>query len=401
MTDAVLILVAGALLAAGWVASLLAERFRLPALVLFLGVGMAIGSDGTGWIDFSDYELARTIGVITAVVILFEAGLAIGLRELRPVLRPALSLAIVGTALTAGITGLAAVWLFGFPLRLGLLLGSILAAVDSAAVFALLRRVPLPQRLARTLEGEAGSVDPFAVLLVVTLIALITEPGFGPIDVLALLFQEVVIGALVGVAAGWLGLRSLKAAGDVPDSFHLVGSLAVLALAYGGAAVLHGSGFLAVFIAGLLFGSDENLPARPAQLAFHEGLAAVSDVTLFLTLGLLVFPRQLADVLLEGALLALVIAFIARPIGVAVATAADRFSARERLLLAWAGLRGALPVFLAIFPVVEGIERSVDFFNIVFFTVLVSTLLQGTTVEPLAYRLGLCAPSPSPAPSGR
>src|SRR5437016_1335503 len=243
LSDGELILVAGALLAAGWTASLVAERFRLRALVLFLGLGMAIGSDGTDWIDFEDYELARRIGVITAAAILFEAGLAAGFAEIRPVLRPAVSLATVGTFLTAAITGLAAVWLFDFSLLQGLLVGSILAATDSAAVFALLRQVRLPARLSRTLEAEAGMVDPFAVLLVITFIKLIDEPGFGVPDVLLLFGKQLSVGAIAGIGIGWLCLRSLQLVeGLAYRGLHLVGSVAAMALAYGTADVLGGWG---------------------------------------------------------------------------------------------------------------------------------------------------------------
>src|SRR5437867_3683598 len=279
---------------AGWTASLIADRFRLPALVLFLGLGMAIGSDGTDWIDFEDYELARRIGVITAAAILFEAGLAAGFAEIRPVLRPAVSLATVGTFITAAITGLAAVWLFDFSLLQGLLIGSILAATDSAAVFALLRQVRLPGKLSRTLEAEAGMVDPFAVLLVITFIKLIDEPGFGALDVVWLFVAQLGVGAIAGIGIGWLGLRSLQLVeGLAYRGLHLVGSGAAMALAYGTADVLGGSGFLAAYLAGLVFGSGR-LPEKGAVRAFHSGLASLSEVALFLALGLLVSPASSA-----------------------------------------------------------------------------------------------------------
>src|SRR5919108_6070948 len=182
MSDAQLILIAGTLLAAGVAASLLAGRLRVPGLVLFIGVGMAIGSDGTGWISFDDYELARRIGIIALALILFEGGLASGLVEIRPVLRPAISLAFVGTIVTAVIAGLAASWLLGLPVLQGLLLGSILAATDGAAVFGLLRGSTLRRRLARTLEAESGLNDPVAVLLVLGFINWIQTDGYGVAD---------------------------------------------------------------------------------------------------------------------------------------------------------------------------------------------------------------------------
>ena len=204
-------------------------------------------------------------------------------------------------------------------------------------------------------------------------------------------------GAIAGIGIGWLCLRSLQLVeGLAYRGLHLVGSVAAMALAYGTADVLHGSGFLAAYLAGLVFGSGR-LPEKAAVRAFHSGLASLSDMALFLALGLLVFPSQLGSVLLEGTLLALIIAFVARPIAAAVATAFERFNAGERLILGWAGLRGALPVFLATFPVTESIPRSLEFFNIVFFAVLVSALVQGATVAPLAKWLGIARTRPAVA----
>lgn len=385
--DAVLILVAGALLATGVVASVVAARLRLPALVLFLGLGMLIGTDGLGWIDFEDYELARLIGSIALSLILFEGGLAAGFQAVRPVLRPAISLAVLGTVVTALVVGLSAGVLFDFTLQEGLLLGAILSSTDGAAVFALLRGSGLRSDLARTLQAEAGLNDPVAVLLVLTLIELITQPDYGLLDVILFFVQELGLGAIVGVAVGWLGASSLRRLEFAPPALILVASFATAAVAYGAAGVLHGSGFLAVYIAGLTLGSYR-LPSKQSLDAFHEGLAAVAEIGLFLTLGLLVFPSQLDSILVEGSLLALIVAFVARPLGAAVATAWEDFSVGDRLLLGWTGLRGAVPVVLATFPVIEGVPHSLEFFNIVFFAVLVSTLIQGSTVELLANKLG-------------
>ena len=387
--DAVLILVAGALLATGVVASLAASRLRLPALVLFLGLGMAIGTDGLGWIDFENYELTRLIGTIALVLILFEGGLAAGFDEIRPVLRPAISLAIVATVGTALIVGLAATVLFDLPLLEAFLLGAVLSGTDGAAVFALLRGSRLRRDLARTLEGEAGFNDPIAVLLVLVCIELLTRPDYGALDVVLFLIQELGVGALIGVVMGVAGVSCLRVLKSAPPSLNLVASFAIAAIAYGAAGVLHGSGFLAVYLASLALGNAD-LPAKPSIDAFHEGLAAVAEIGMFFALGLLVFPSQLDMNLLESTLLALIVAFIARPLAATVATAFERFSARDRLLLGWTGLRGAVPVILATFPVIEDIPRSVEFFNVVFFAVLVSTLIQGSTVEALANRLG-CA----------
>jgi potassium/hydrogen antiporter len=388
VSDAELILVAGALMAAGLSASLAAERLRVPGLVLFLGIGMAIGSDGTGWIDFDDYELARTIGVIALALILFEGGLSAGFGEIRPVLGPAVSLAFMGTLLTAGIAGMAAYALFDLTLLEGLLLGSIVSATDGAAIFALLRGSSLHRRVARTLEGESGLNDPLAVLLVVGLIDWIDRPGYGFGDMALLLGRELGIGLAVGLGIGWIAIQGLRRVRFRAEPAYLIGTLSVAALAYGAAATLHGSGFLAVYLAGLMLGSVP-FPGERGVVIFHQGLAGLAQVTMFLVLGLLVFPSQLGGVALEGTALAVVLVFVARPLATFVATAFGQFELRDQGALAWAGLRGAVPVVLATFPVIADVPHSLDFFNIVFFAVVLSTLLQGGTFEPVARALGV------------
>jgi cell volume regulation protein A len=375
----------GAVLAAGVVAAGLAARLRLPALVLFAGLGMLVGSDGLGWVPFEDYRLARLIGTIALVLILFEGGLASGWGALRPVLRPALLLAVIGTVLTAALVGLAASSLFDFSLLHGLLLGAILAATDGAAVFALLREVRLPLRLRRTLEGESGFNDPVALLLVLVLIDLITRPDHGAWSAVLFLARELAVGVAVG-AAGGLVARAAKHAGRLPDGLVLVGSLATAALAYGVAGVLGGSGFLAVYMVGLGLG-DVRLWNREPVVGFHRGLAMVAEIGMFFALGLLVFPSQFGPIVVKAVLLALITAFLARPIASTIATIGQGFTAPERILLSWAGLRGAVPVILATFAVIDSVPRAIELLNIVFFAVLLSAALQGATVRALAERL--------------
>jgi potassium/hydrogen antiporter len=394
MSDGELILVAAALLAAGIGASLLASRIRLPGLLLFLALGMAIGSDGTGWIDFNDYELARTIGVVALALILFEGGLTAGFDEIRPVLRASLSLAILGTVGTAVICGFAAAWLFDLTTLEGMLLGAIISSTDGAAIFALLRGSTLRRRLARTLEGEAGFNDPIAVLLVIGFIEWIEDPEYGLLDLFALFATEMGIGAAVGIAVGWLATQALRNSRLATTGLYPVATLATAGLAFGGAETLHGSGFLAAYLAGLALGSAR-IPAKQTVTVFHQGVAWVAQIGMFLTLGLLVFPSRLGDVWIEGTALALVLVFIARPLSAAVGTAFDRFSSGERLLLGWAGLRGAVPVVLATFPVIDDVPQSDRFFDIVFFAVVTSTMLQGGTVEWLARKLGLTTSEPA------
>lgn len=380
------ILAAGALLVGALGASLLASRLRVPGLVAFLGVGMLLGSDGLG-VEFNNYEVARTVGVIALALILFEGGLSAGLPEVRPVLGAAISLAFVGTIVTAVLTGLAAMWLFDLTTLEGMLVGSILASTDGAAIFAMLRGSTLRRKLARTLEGEAGLNDPVAVLLVLGLIEWIEDPEFGPAQMGLLLVQELGIGLVVGLAVGWAATRALGTVRLASAGLYPVASVATAAVAYGAADVLHGSGFLAVYVVGLLVGGAAT-PARRTIVTFHDGLAWVAQLTMFLALGLLVFPSQLDEIAIKGTLLALALALVARPVAALVATGIGGYDLRERVVLGWAGLRGAIPVVLALFPVIAEVPGSLQFFNIVFFAVLVSTVLQGTTFEALSRAVG-------------
>jgi cell volume regulation protein A len=357
------ILIVGALLAGALGASLLAGRLRVPGLVLFLGLGMLVGTDGLGLIHFDDYDTARVVGIVALSLILYEGGLTAGWGEIRPVIVPSISLALLGTIITAVVAGL-------------------------AAVFAVLRGSTLRRRLARTLEGEAGFNDPVAVLLVLGFITWIQEPDYGIGDMAVLFVQEIGIGAAAGAVVAWCAVHALRRTRLASAGLYPVASLAVAALAFGVADVLHGSGFLAVYIVGLALGTA-SIPAKRTIATFHAGLGWLAQVGMFLVLGLLVFPSRLPEVALEGTVIALVVAFVARPVAVALATLGAGFSVPERIVLGWAGLRGAVPVVLATFPVIEGIAHSREFFDVVFFAVILSTVLQGSTFEWLADRLGV------------
>src|SRR3954469_22945311 len=410
MGEGVFVLVAGVLIAGTLAASIVAETLRLPALVLFMGVGMVAGSDGAGWIQFDNYDLARQIGTVALSLILFEGGLTTSLADLRSVLRPAISLAVMGTVLTAVFTGLAATVLLGLSPLHGLLLGSILASTDGAAVFAMLRGSALPPRLVHTLEGEAGLNDPVAVLLVVGFVSVLTKPGYGALDMAGLFVNELGVGALAGLLVGRGAAAAMHRLRLTGSGMYPVATIATAAIAYGAAETLHGSGFLAVYLAGLMLSSTPG-PAQMTVTIFHGGAAWFAQVALFLTLGLLVFPSQLGSVWTPGVVIATFMMLIARPIAVAIATMFDSFSPAERALLSWAGLRGGVPVVLATFPVLAHVRGSLQFFDIVFLTVVISTLVQGMTFERLARRLGLIKPAtgaapteqpaPSPLPAGR
>lgn len=394
VADHELILVAGGLLAAGLAAAKVADRVRVPGLLLFLALGMVIGSEGLGGVEFDDAELTRTLGTVGLILILFEGGLTAGWQEIKPVLGTAISLATVGTLLTALVTGAAAVWLFDLGLLEGLILGSAVAATDSAAIFAVLRGSRLRRRIARALEGESGMNDPVALLLVVGFIDWLQLPDYGAAEMAIALAGKLAIGLAVGLAVGWAARWSFQNL-DLPNpGLYPVASIATAALGYGVAELAHGSGFLSVYVAALILGTGQ-VPARGATIAFHQGLSWVSQISLFALLGLLVFPSQLGDFVVEGLVLSAVLMFLARPLAAVLASALSPFDNRERLMLGWAGLRGAIPIWLATFPVIAGIESGEVIFNAIFFVVVTSTLIQGATFEPLARRLGVTSDEPA------
>lgn len=401
MADGGLILVAGALLALGIGASLIAGRLRVPGLVLFLGLGMVIGSDGLALIQFGDdrgdVELARTAGIVALALILFEGGLATGWTQIRPVLRPALSLATLGTVVTAVIVGLSATWLLDFSTLEAMLLGSIVAATDSAAIFSVLRGSSLDRRLAQTLEAESGFNDAVAVVLVLGFIEWIDNAEYGLLDMVLLSVAELGIGSAVGLTIGWLSVQALRRASFASSGLYPVASIASAALAFGAADTLHGSGFVSVYLAGLALGTGR-IPAQRTVVDFHDGVAWVSQIAVFLMLGLLVNPREFGEIVDEGLLVAAVLMLLARPLATLVSLLPNGFSVRESALVGWAGLRGAIPIVLATFPVIEGVDDAGSFFNIVFFVVVASTLIQGATFNALARGLRLTTSAPALSP---
>jgi potassium/hydrogen antiporter len=392
--DAILILIAGVLLAAGIVGALLADRVRVPALLLFLALGMLAGSEGIGGIHFANYDLARTLGTIALVLILFEGGLTSGWSEIRPVLGTAASLATLGTLATALLAGVASKWIFGLTWLEGMIVGSAIAATDSAAIFAVLRNSTLEKRLARSLEGESGMNDPVALLLVIGFIEWIQQPNYGPVDMIGLLALKLAVGIVVGLIFGrvvaWIMTRI-----ELPsDGIYPVATIAAAALAYGVSEVLQGSGLLAVYLTALALGSAR-IPARRSVVSFHEGLGWVSQIGLFILLGLLVFPQDIGNVAVKGLALSAVLIFVARPLATFLATTFAPLNVREKVMLGWAGLRGATPIWLATFPVVAGVRSGEEEFAIVFFVVVTSTLVQGASFEPLAKRLRLTTDEPA------
>src|SRR4051812_25269094 len=355
---------------------------------------MLLGSDGPGGIEFDDPELARRVGTIGLGLILYEGGLQTSWRRLREVAVPAALLSTIGVVASMLVTGAAAYFLFSLSWLEAMLVGAVLASTDAAAVFATLRVTHIRRRLARTLEAESGGNDPMAIALTLGLIAWIEHPNsYGIGDLAGLVIRQIglglVVGVLLGLAAAWIFGRIPRSIG----AFAPVASVAAAALAFGAADTIGGSGFLAVYLVGLAVGSTPSRYRRQL-VAFHEGIAFVAQVVLFIVLGLLVFPHDLPHVALSGLAIAFLLAFVARPAAVWTSTAFSPYSQRERLLLGWAGLRGAVPIVLATFALSADVPHKETIFNAVFFVVLVSAIAQGTTLEALAKRLGLVSLAP-------
>lgn len=392
-------LFAGVLLLIGIASSKLSARLGMPMLVLFLGVGMLAGSEGLGGVPFEDYGLASSIGSVALALILFDGGLRTSLDSLRAAWRPGLVLSTVGVLLTAGLTGLAVAWILNVPLLHGLLLGSIVGSTDAAAVFSILRTsgLRMPERLTATLEVESGSNDPMAILLTVGLIGLLTGTvdSAGALAVLCILQFGVgtLVGLGVGRAASWVIDRINL---DYPGLYPIL-ALAFGLLAFGLASVLEGSGFLAVYLAGIVLGNRLAV-FRSGIFLFHDAAAWLGQIVLFVMLGLLSFPSRLVAVAGEGLLVALVLTFVARPLAVVASVFPFRFRPKEIVFLSWGGLKGAVPITLATFPLIAGVEGGDLLFNMVFFVVLVSALTQGWSLPALTRWLGLGQPAGSTPP---
>ena len=394
MDEGLLLLAVGGILAGSIVVALGAARTGLPVLSAFLALGMLLGSDGPGGIEFDDAELAREVGIIGLALILYEGGLQTSWRRLREVVAPAALLSTVGVVVSAVLVGGAAYVLFDLSWLESVLLGAVVSSTDAAAVFATLRFTHIRRKLARTLEAESGGNDPMAIALTLGLIAWIEQPDdYGMDDLLLLVVQQLGLGLVVGVALGALAAWVFARIPHSIGAFAPVASLAAAALAFGLADVIGGSGFLSVYLVGLAVGSTPSRYRRHL-VSFHEGLAFAAQVALFVVLGLLVFPSDLPDVAVPGLALALFLMLIARPASVWASTAFNDFTNRDRLLLGWAGLRGAVPIVLATFVLSSDVPDKETIFNAVFFVVVVSAVVQGTTLERVAGRLGLLAPAP-------
>jgi potassium/hydrogen antiporter len=396
------VILAGALLLVlSIVASDFSARFGAPLLLVFILLGMLAGEDGPGGIRYDDFETAYVIGTMALAVIIFDGGMRTRREVFRVALWPSVSLATAGVVVTAAITGAFAAWILKLSWLQGMLIGAIVGSTDAAAVFGLLRNAgtTIKERVAATLEIESASNDPMAIFLTVALLEVLAAGGTRlEASVLLAFVQQFGIGAVLGLAGGlalvWL-INRLRLASGLYPLLAVAGGL----LTFGAAARLGGSGFLAIFIAGLVLGNSR-LQSSQNILRVHDGLAWLSQLVLFLILGLLVTPRELLQVALPALAIAAVLMLVARPAAVLVCLLPFRFPLREQAFMSWVGLRGAVPVVLALFPLIYSVENARLYFNVAFFIVLVSLLLQGWTIAVTARLLRLEVP-PSTEPTQR
>ncbi|MFL0694022.1 MAG: potassium/proton antiporter [Agrobacterium tumefaciens] len=387
-------LVATALVFLAAFSSLIAFRFGAPLLLLFLTIGLGAGVDGLG-IDFSNFPLAYVIGSLALAVVLFDSGFGTSLQSFRLSAGPALTMATLGVLLTTLLVGVAAHFLFGLSYLEGMLLGAILGSTDAAAVFFLLRigGINIRDKVRSSLEVESGTNDPMAIFLTIALVELISS-GSGSeglsLELLRLFVEQMGIGLILGLLGGVsiaFILRKLQIEQGLAPIFML--AMALMIFAFTG--LIGGSGFLAVYVAGIYAGSRK-LPSTVSIKRFQDGMTWLAQIIMFLVLGLLATPSQFPGILLPAVLLALFLVFIARPIAVWLCLLPFDFTQRETGFIAWVGLRGAVSILLGIVPVVGAMENGQTFFNTAFIVVMISLVLQGWTIKPLAKRLGLIIP---------
>ncbi|MFD7437568.1 potassium/proton antiporter [Streptomyces sp. NPDC059861] len=381
-----LLLVCSLVLLVAVAAVRISSRSGLPSLLVYLGIGVLMGQDGIGDIHFNNAELTQVIGYAALVVILAEGGLGTKWKEIKPALPAASALALVGVAASVGVTATAAHHLVGLDWRQALIIGAVVSSTDAAAVFSVLRKIPLPARVTGTLEAESGFNDAPVVILVVSF------STAGPFEhwyvLVGKILLELAIGAAIGIAVGWLGAWGLRHVALPASGLYPIAVMAIAVTAYAAGALAHGSGFLAVYLAAMVMG-NARLPHWPATRGFAEGLGWIAQIGMFVLLGLLVTPHELGDDILPALLIGLVLTMVARPLSVVLCLVPFRVPWQEQALMSWAGLRGAVPIILATIPMVNGVDGSRRIFNIVFVLVVVYTLLQGPTLPWLARTLHL------------
>lgn len=390
MNSNTLILVAALLAITSILASLLSRRIGTPILLIFLVLGMLAGKDGLLGIEFYDFDTAFFLGSVALAVIIFDGGLGARRDTFRAFLSPAISLATVGVIVTASVTGVGAHWILNVSWQQAFIIGAIVASTDAAAVFGLLKfaGLRLKDRALATLEIESGTNDPMAIFLTIALVQWLVNDNSGSwLSIVSLFILQMGLGGLLGYVGG-RAIDSLLNKTTLPASlnplFTLAGGLAVFALTN----LLGGSGFLAIYIAGVWLGNHA-LPGGKDIYRFHDGMAWMSQITMFLMLGLLVTPSQLPAIMLPALGLAFVLIFVARPLAVFISLAPFRFPWREQAFIGWCGLRGAVPIILALYPSLAGLPDTDIYLELVFFVVIVSLVVQGWSITPMAKWLNM------------
>jgi cell volume regulation protein A len=388
------LLAASILLLLSILASKVAARLGVPALLLFLALGMLAGSDGPGGIYFDDASLAQSLGVVALALILFSGGLETAWSSVRPVFVKGLALSTFGVFITALCVGLFAHLVFGFTMLEGILLGAIVSATDAAAVFSVLKAhsVGLKGEVRPLLEFESGSNDPMAVFFTIGLTGVLRDSNNSLPGLVPMFFQQMLLGALLGYAMGKVTVFIINRLALEYEGLYPVLALTLALFAYGGTAELGGNGFLAVYIAGLVLGNSDFIHKR-SVIHFSDGLAWLMQIAMFLTLGLLVFPSRLIPIAGLGLLVSLFLIFVARPLSVFITLAFSKMRFNEKAMVSWVGLRGAVPIILATFPLLAGLPKADMIFNLVFFIVLTSILLQGTSIPLVAKWLKIDEPA--------
>jgi cell volume regulation protein A len=394
-STALLLLVLGILVAVSALSSRTSDRFGVPVVLLFLVLGMLGGSQGFGGIAFNNYGLAARVGTTALALILFDGGLSTSASSVRRIVFPAAVLATAGVVLTAVLIALFA-RLLGLNWAVAMLCGAVVSSTDAAAVFAVLRgaRLRLKPRLARLLEVESCVNDPMAVILTLALIDALSGGVFDSSALWHMVLSvplQLLIGLVIGFLIGWLGRMLLANVRITATGLYPALTLAIAFLAFGASTLLNGSGFLAVFVAGMVLGNG-NLPYRSGLLRVHEALAWLSQIAMFLMLGLLVTPSQLPGVAWIGLAIGLFLAVVARPVAVTLCLLPFRLPPKQTAYVSWVGLRGAVPIILAIFPVLAGVPGAHRVFNIIFFVVVVSGIIPGSTIRWITRRLNLNTP---------
>lgn len=392
ITD-IYLLVGALLLLLSVLASKLSIRYGIPSLLFFLGIGMAIGSDGLNWIYFDDYQMAQSLGIVALAYILFSGGLDTNWKKIRPVLKPALSLATFGVLISAVVIGGFSVWLLNFTLIEGVLLGAIISSTDAAAVFSVLKSngMAFKYRLKELIELESGTNDPMAIFLAIGLISIIGNDEADWLNFFLLFVTQMSFGLLSGFLFGRLFTWVVNKIDLVYDGLYPVLVIGLVTFVYAITDMINGSGFLAVYIAGVVMSSSGFVHQR-SLTNFFDGVGWLMQIVMFLMLGLLVFPSQVLPVAGVSLLIAIALIFVARPLSVFISLMFSQYNRRAKVMVSWIGLRGAVPIILATFPLSAGLENADLIFSIVFFVVLTSVLLQGTTIPLVAKWLHVNSP---------